>query len=541
MRNIDKDLKERVIIYGGVTILLLAVMFMVILQFTGFFSKNSEKVSELLNLQKENTVEKLEGQIEDLEVKNVHLSKNLSKVINGYLQNENMKWSDLNNNVEAIEQLECQLISPLEKVIENFNVTGVFTVLDVTCNTDVSRDDRASVYLRRDSVNGERIDNKELFLFRGAASVAKEANLKFHNRWDLEFDTSRYKIYRKMIEHPITKLENSNVWSEPVAIKETWEKASIVAIPIIDANDRVIGICGFELSEIYFNHCYPNKITDEYGDINFVIGAKIGDQLDLKNSIISGSEDFKENAEGMLDIKPASNYNIYAGPTDNYMGVHQLLKVNNVTEKKLAVALLISKDNYTAVVLQNNLKDLMILGVFFIILAICLGLWIRKIVAPWSEFVSDIKSGRNVTNKHFQNDGINKLIKYFESSYEIGDSEEIELSTESIACREKEQHLPDEIETMLNEFIDKVKTLTPMERTVLQHYIDGDTVADIAEKEYISINTAKKHNTNLNKKLEVSNREELMVYIDVFRRCGRLEMIEVSRVNEDVSEEKLNK
>ena len=513
MRNIDTELKKKLFLYGGVTLLLVAVMLIIILQFTGFFSKNSDKVSELLYLQEENTVEKLEGQIDELEVKNINLSRELSGVVDEFLHDENMEMQDLNNEVEKIQQLEGQLIKPLKKSIEDLNVTGVFTVLDVTCNTKVSKDDRASVYLRRDSVDGERLDNKEMFLFRGAVNVAEDANLKIHNRWDLEFDTGRFKAYDEMIEHSVSRLENANVWSEPLAIKETWEKASIAAIPLVDDNNKVIGICGFELSEMYFNHCYPNKVTDEYGDINFAILSEKDGQLDLENSMISGSEDFKEHSQDILNVKNDKKYNIYKGSNDNYIGVHQLLPVNNVSDKKLAVALLISKDNYKSVVLKNNLNDLMVLGLFFIVILICLGLWLRKIVAPWNEFVMDVKSGKNLKGKSFKNEDINKLIRYFE------------LSTEASACIEIEK-VPADIEEMLNDFLCKVETLTPMERKVLQHYIDGDTVADVAEKEFISINTAKKHNTNLNKKLEVSNREELMVYIDVFRRCNKLDLIE---------------
>ena len=44
-----------------------------------------------------------------------------------------------------------------------------------------------------------------------------------------------------------------------------------------------------------------------------------------------------------------------------------------------------------------------------------------------------------------------------------------------------------------------------------------------AERSFVSVATVRKHNTSINRKLEVSNREELMVYVDLFRRCGRLE------------------
>lgn len=81
------------------------------------------------------------------------------------------------------------------------------------------------------------------------------------------------------------------------------------------------------------------------------------------------------------------------------------------------------------------------------------------------------------------------------------------------------------IEELLSGFRDRVQTLTPMERTVLQYYIDGCSLEEVAARAYISVATAKKHNTNINRKLGVTSREELMLYIDLFRRCGRLDEI----------------
>ena len=85
--------------------------------------------------------------------------------------------------------------------------------------------------------------------------------------------------------------------------------------------------------------------------------------------------------------------------------------------------------------------------------------------------------------------------------------------------------LPPNIEELFASFTERVNTLTPTERKVLQCYIDGYTVEEFAEKNFISITTAKKHNTNLNRKLGVGSREELFLYIDLFRRSGRLEEI----------------
>lgn len=93
------------------------------------------------------------------------------------------------------------------------------------------------------------------------------------------------------------------------------------------------------------------------------------------------------------------------------------------------------------------------------------------------------------------------------------------------AMQVTEHEMPADVQELFDTFAQKVNTLTPTERLVLQHFIDGYSLEEIAAKNFISVNTAKKHNTNLNRKLGISSREELFLYIDLFRRCGRLDEI----------------
>ncbi len=82
--------------------------------------------------------------------------------------------------------------------------------------------------------------------------------------------------------------------------------------------------------------------------------------------------------------------------------------------------------------------------------------------------------------------------------------------------------LPPGMEEMFQSFAEKAKTLSTAERRILNYYIDGHDIADIPELAYISIHTVKKHNRSIYQKLEIASRDELMLYIELFRSCGRL-------------------
>lgn len=83
--------------------------------------------------------------------------------------------------------------------------------------------------------------------------------------------------------------------------------------------------------------------------------------------------------------------------------------------------------------------------------------------------------------------------------------------------------LPPDMEDMFQSFAEKIKTLSSAERRILNFYIDGYDIADVPDLAFISIHTVKKHNRSIYQKLEISSRDELMLYIELFRCCGRLE------------------
>jgi DNA-binding NarL/FixJ family response regulator len=83
--------------------------------------------------------------------------------------------------------------------------------------------------------------------------------------------------------------------------------------------------------------------------------------------------------------------------------------------------------------------------------------------------------------------------------------------------------LPPNMEEMFRSFAQKAQTLSSAERRILDYYIDGHEVADIPELAFISIHTVKKHNHSIYQKLGVASRDELMLYIELFRCCDRLD------------------
>lgn len=88
---------------------------------------------------------------------------------------------------------------------------------------------------------------------------------------------------------------------------------------------------------------------------------------------------------------------------------------------------------------------------------------------------------------------------------------------------QEEYALPPNMAELFDTFSERAEALTPAERKILKYYAEGREISEVAELAYISIHTVRKHNANIYQKLSVGSRDELMLYLELFRRCGRLE------------------
>lgn len=85
--------------------------------------------------------------------------------------------------------------------------------------------------------------------------------------------------------------------------------------------------------------------------------------------------------------------------------------------------------------------------------------------------------------------------------------------------------MPPDMEELFAAFAERALSLTATERSILAYYADGREIAEVAELAFISIHTVRKHNANIYQKLGVGSRDELMLYLELFRRCDRLDEI----------------
>lgn len=232
-------------------------------------------------------------------------------------------------------------------------------------------------------------------------------------------------------------------------------------------------------------------------------------QLLLGQAMIGSPGGSYLTADGTLTCKTGRYYNTYSDGSRTYLGLHEPIGATDAAGQKLAAVVLVPDAGLRT--LEARSRMVWIAGsLVFLAAMLLLSTYLsRRFVTPISRSLQAIRE---------QTPG--------EHPSGISEIDELLAFVRSRAAEQLTAGgLPPNIEELLSGFRDRVQTLTPMERTVLQYYIDGCSLEEVAARAYISVSTAKKHNTNINRKLGVTSREELMLYIDLFRRCGRLDEI----------------
>lgn len=503
------SLHRRALRYMGALILVAFLLGLFLLFGAGIFFNGEEKVEQTLNNQLITVDEKIANELESYSGYALNLSRQLSRTIEYSMERKEMDISEFNDSREKLHALQQAMYGDLNTTIMMGQSSGVFAFVDATVNTGLenSADSRSGLYLRLVNVSSNVVLMPETILFRGDAEIAREKGLELHNRWNLEFDLSDFKQYRELVEQK-GELADLMFWTYKRQLRDTWEDIILLCVPIVGSNGNLYGMCGIELNALHFQLELP-AVESEFGSLITVIAPVKDGKLRLDLGMMGSTQGTWLNGNEQLEIVQNKGYCSYNGEENSFLGVQKELEIPGEEDVKWVVAVLTPKERSTSYIRNSKIYKLAGILIFILCMALLVVHLSNRFVKPILDSFEAIKEER-------YSDTMGIRIKEMEELKEF-----LASKTEN----PKNAEIPEHIEEMLMIFKGRVDTLTPTERTLLACYAEGSSLEEAAEHMFISVNTAKKHNTNMNHKLEISSRSELMVYLDLFRRCDRIEEI----------------
>lgn len=512
-KNRGISMERRLFLYWLIMVLAVMTAVFVVLIVAGVFSNDAGKLGGTLSVQQKNTTMTFNKLIDTLNAQNLALSEQITREVSDVLETEERTFKDLDNNPELITRIEERMCFYLQTIVRSRSCSGAYFILDATTNTEAPGADRSrmGLYLRSGNVGTDGMANQYITFFRGVADVARKENIQMHNRWNLEFDIDNVPGYEILMDFDGRRILDSCYLSNRVTLSGTWEQVVLLSIPVV-LEGKVRGVCGVELSELFFNMVFPS-VESPYGNMVTVV-APIADKRLLLDGAISGKTDGTYfTTDGTLLIKNGEHYKTYSDGSRTYFGNHIVIPKAVDGRSDLTLVTLVPEISYQSSVAKNRTFWLCG-GLGFLVLMLLAAMFLtRRFMLPIQKQIRALKDQKEPQEE--SNSGIieiDELLAYMHARQ---------------AKPDEESKMPPGMEELFFDFARRVETLTPMERTVLQYYINGFSfsVNEIAEKEFISLSTVRKHNSNINRKLGVSTREELLLYIDMFRRCDLMEKI----------------
>ena len=489
-------------------LLVIFFIFLVVLNVTGTFSALEKEMQQILSGQQKHVVADLSEQFDKITAQGITVSEQSSASINNYLFTDPV--ASLDNDPERIEELESLLYGYLTASLQSAPCSGAYLVLDATTNSQApgAQFSRAGLYIRLTNLSSKGTANQDLVFYRGVPNVAREHQLELHNRWKLEFNISKLPGYDEMLGRSGGRLAENAIWTERVRLTDTWENAMLLMVPILGNDSSVLGICGLELSELYFMLSHPS-VESDFGSMVTLLAPISGDTLPLSKALTGRLEETYLNTEDVLKVNKGKYFNEYIGNCQTFLGIHTKVGLQMEDGSQLYAVTLIPQDTYLrASTLQWACWMIGAIVILVILLVLSIHLS-RSFARPISQSLELI---RNEGSLHRECSGVSEIDELFDF---------MQAKMEAMGGPQ----LPSNVEELFSSLAQRATSLTPTEHNILRYYADGKGVSEVAEQACISINTVRRHNANIYQKLGVGSREELLLYIELFRRCDRLDQL----------------
>lgn len=505
-------MQRKLMLYWVSMILVVFAAVTLLLSVAGAFSRDDEQLHEVMELHLKNTQDNLESHLDHLTARSVNLSKELSREIEGMLVQEGISLHEVNDNPERLLKLQEIMYPLLSTTLQTANCNGAYAILDATANTSLAEADhsRSGIYLRYSNLSASSPVAPTVVYFRGIPDIARQKDLELHNRWNLEFDTDQIPGCRELMDAPLDRPAERYFWSRRLELKGTWESAMLLCVPIVGSDGTVYGVCGVEISALYFQFSYPS-MEGQFGSAVTVLAPIRDSRILLSDGLVGSVSGTYLDGQETLAIHQGRYYNEYDTGAERYIGLHQAITISKgeADDTAWTAAILIPQDSYAAYTAGvQKTWVIAALGLLLVLLALSFFL-ARRFVRPITDSL-----------KRFQQE------EMLEPGVSSGISEVDELA-EFLHARARNQQLeqgdlPPNIAELFDQFVARKDLLTEAERNILRYYIDGHEIAEIPDLAFISMSTVRKHNRSIYEKLGVASRDELMLYIDLLRRCGRL-------------------
>ncbi len=135
-----------------------------------------------------------------------------------------------------------------------------------------------------------------------------------------ELDTSLIPGYRQVMTWEGDRLSGGCLWTERVPLLDTWENVTLLCVPVRDGSGTVRGVCGMELSELYFGLSH-STVSGPYGSFVMLLAPMNGGiPCFWTKAMLGSTEGTNLSASGEMKIRGGRDYDTFIWNDTAYLG-----------------------------------------------------------------------------------------------------------------------------------------------------------------------------------------------------------------------------
>jgi len=512
---------RRLVIYTFVLVFFVGVIFMGAATVFGRFSYVEQRTAETLSLQLAVFERDVTNHFDFIAARGIKFSGEITDCLEGELKARGISFASLNGNPDAIAGMQTALYDTLYHALELADCSGVFYLLDATANTSLPGADRSKsgMYVKIANVNVTRPANPKLALFRGYADAgSKNFSLEYHNMWALEFNADLFPDYDLLMEKANKNLNSCFLFTDTVKLTGTWENVILLCVPIVGRDGTVYGICGFEISQLYFKlrHAQTGAVPHMTG----LLTRNVEDGLDADSGFECGDRmGFFTEITGMMASSPSKGFSFYKSDEGEFVGAEMKVRLSPL-EQMRSLAIMMPKADYDAA-RADSMKENIVIVALLILTAVFGSIFMSRIyIRPILHGLKQASDGQS-SGGGVRIQEIDDLLLYLKDK----DEKRGELAAELEQAKKLIEEYGADSETGQGvatpsdywQFLENLKTLTKTEHAVFDRYMKDMSAQEIASDMFVSISTIRHHNKNIYRKLGVSSLNALRVYIGMMK------------------------
>ena len=532
------SMRRRLMIYLFTIIVFFALLIVMLLLLFGAITPIGYEIERALDNQLKNSANLLECQGNDQAAYALDFSQQITEAVRNELTDAGITFDQLRNHPDALESMQNKLFEIVSSHMLLTPYSGAFCFLNTTVNDTLPDKSYSGLYLKFANLYAENTIHNDVCLFRGFPTVARKKNINLHSTWQLETQAEAFPEIDGLMSGKSGNLSESWFLTSVYQLPDTWESVRFLCIPVLDPDGVTIGVCGFEISSLYFSlshktmgsgqaHIFCALLTEES---DHYAGQVAGNQ--------SGYFPLVENTFFVDDRKPLT---IFHSGNTKFIGKIQKLKIGTTPH---LVAVMLPATEYQALIRTAQLKIAAFLFIAFLATLVSVLWCSKKYVAPILQGLEQIKTSTDRAQGESHVLEIEDLFAFLAEQDRAHEATLSSLQQERLEAQSRQERLQSKLEQASNDlgsaqaeiarlaysrkqeidpddfqyFWEGISQLTPTERKVFDLYLEGKNAKEILAILGVTENTLKFHNKNIYNKLGVSSRKQLLRYATLLKQ-----------------------